>query len=154
MPKGIQKLRISFGETTLTHFGGLFLIQWFCKKLRIKELLHHNVRFRNHHITYHPVEVFMIIIYAVIVGILRLTGTRILRYNGSFQRILGLKKLPHPTRLNRFIITLDRKTLQSINRIHNQLLLKMFNHSRAPRQNYSPVPALASSPLHHLPGRE
>jgi hypothetical protein len=127
MKKGIQNLQVSFGESSLTHFGGMFLIQWFCKKLKIKELLHSNVRFSNQYIKYHPVELIIIIIYAIIVGILRLTGTKILKYNGSFQKILGLKTFPHPTRLNRFIISLDRKTLQAINRIHNQLLLQMTN---------------------------
>jgi hypothetical protein len=34
MPKGIRKLQIIFGETHLTHFGGIFLIHWFCQKLK------------------------------------------------------------------------------------------------------------------------
>lgn len=130
MPKGIQKLRVSFGESTLTHYGGIFLIQHFCKKLKIKELFHFNIKFPTQYTKYHPVELMMVIIYAIIVGILRLTGTKILQYNGSFQKILGLKTFPHSSRLNRFIIGLDHKTLQAINRIHNHLLLKMFNRPR------------------------
>ncbi len=34
MPKGIKKFKISFGETAITHFGGLFLIHQFCQKLK------------------------------------------------------------------------------------------------------------------------
>jgi len=36
MPKGIRILHISVGERNLTHFGGIFLVHQFCKKLRLK----------------------------------------------------------------------------------------------------------------------
>ena len=34
--KGLRILHLSLGERNLTHFGGIFLIHQFCKKLRIK----------------------------------------------------------------------------------------------------------------------
>ena len=36
MPKGLRILHLSLRERNLTHFGGIFPIHQFCKKLRIK----------------------------------------------------------------------------------------------------------------------
>ncbi len=127
MKKGVQKLTIAFEEPALTHYGGMVLIQRFCKKLKIKDLLYSNIKSWNRYIDYHPAELILIIIYTIIIGILRLSGTRILQYNGSFQKFLGLKSFPHASRLNRFLISLDKKTIIRINRIHDQLRLKFFH---------------------------
>jgi hypothetical protein len=39
MPKGLQTLEFSFAGNALTHFGGLFLIQRFCKSLGLRRRL-------------------------------------------------------------------------------------------------------------------
>ncbi len=45
MPKGLRILHLSLGERNLTHFGGIFLIHQFCKKLRLKWYLQKQVSF-------------------------------------------------------------------------------------------------------------
>jgi hypothetical protein len=37
--KGLQTLEFSFETESLTHFGGLFLIQRFCNKLQLRRRL-------------------------------------------------------------------------------------------------------------------
>jgi len=45
MPKGLRILHLSLGERNLTHFGGIFLIHQFCKRLRLKWYLQKQISF-------------------------------------------------------------------------------------------------------------
>jgi hypothetical protein len=126
MPKGIRNIRISVGERHLTHFGGIFLIHWFCKKLRLKWLLQNQIRSLYSYKLYHPAELISAIIYALIVGILRLSKTKILQGNGAFQQIIGLKTYPYSSSLRRFLKRVTPKFIEDINNVHDQLRLKMF----------------------------
>ena len=126
MPKGIRNLQIAVGEKHLTHFGGIFLIHWFCKKLKLRWYLQNYVKFPKRSSRYYAVDLLLAIIYAIIAGIQRLSRTKILQGNGSFQKIVGLKSYPYSSSLTRFLRHLDSKTIQSINRVHDQLRLKMF----------------------------
>ncbi len=58
MPKGLRILHLSLGERNLTHFGGIFLIHQFCKKLRLKWYLQKQVPFPQRSSYYHPVELY------------------------------------------------------------------------------------------------
>lgn len=126
MPKGIRNLHISVGEKNLTHYGGVFLIHWFCKKLQLKRLLQRHVSFPQKARDYHPIELILAIIYALIVGIYRLNRTKILQGNGAFQQIIGLKKFPYASSLRRFLKRVDTPAIAAINRVHDSLRLKMF----------------------------
>ena len=44
MPKGARSIRFSFGESHLTHFGGMWLIQRFCNKLQLQRLIQRYVK--------------------------------------------------------------------------------------------------------------
>jgi len=126
MAKGLRKIEISVGESSLTHFGGVFLIQWFCKKLRLKWHLQDQIRIFQPGKLYHPTELMLAIIYAVICGIHRINRTKILQGNGSFQRIIGLKTFPYASSLRRFLKRANPKTIQGICKVHDYLRLKMF----------------------------
>ena len=126
MPKGIRVLHLSVGERNLTHFGGIFLIHQFCKKLKLKWRLQTYVKFPYYHRRYHPVELILAIIYALIAGINRLSKTKILQGNGAFQQIVGLGTYPYSSSLRRFLKRVNPKTIQGINKVHDYLRLKMF----------------------------
>jgi len=126
MPKGLRILHIFLGERNLTHFGGIFLIHQFCKKLRLKWHLQKNVPFLQRSTYFHPVDLVLAIVYALIAGIHRLSKTKILQGNGAFQRIIGLKQFPYASSLRRFLKRSDSKVTQSINQVHDHLRLKMF----------------------------
>jgi hypothetical protein len=126
MPKGLRILHLSLGERNLTHFGGIFLIHQFCKKLRLKWYLQKQASFPQRSSYYHPVELILAILYALIAGIHRLSKTKILQGNGAFQQIIGLKNFPYASSLRRFLKRVNPKTIQSIDKVHDQLRLKMF----------------------------
>ena len=126
MPKGLRILHISLGERNLTHFGGIFLIHQFCKKLRLKWYLQKQVSFPQRSGYYHPVELVLAILYALIAGIHRLSKTKILQGNGAFQQIIGLEKFPYASSLRRFLKRVNPQVIQGISKLHDQLRLKMF----------------------------
>src|SRR5215472_16973407 len=61
MPRALRTLRLSFCETHLTHFGGMVLLQ------------------RN--ADYHPSDLILALLYAVMAGLRRINQTEILQYN-------------------------------------------------------------------------
>lgn len=132
MPKGIRNLQISFGETHLTHYGGMFLIQWFCKKLNLKWALQNYVRFSQRNNRYTTGELLLAFMHTIIAGLGRLNSTRILQYNGSFQAIVGLKSFPDATTLRRFIRRLTPQTLHQIIAAHNHIRQQILIRSKIP----------------------
>lgn len=131
MPKGLRKVQITVGERNLTHFGGIILIYWFCQKLKLKWFLQNQVRFFCSYKRYHPIDLILAIIYALIAGVHRLKRTKILQGNGAFQQIIGLKSYPDASSLRRFLKRINNKTIQNINKVHDYLRLKMFYLPRA-----------------------
>jgi len=103
MPKGARSIHFSFGESHLTHFGGMWLIQRFCNKLGLKKRLQEYVRVEQRLSPYHPSELILALLYAVIMGLRRINKTDILQYNGAFLEMLGLKRFPDQSTLRRFL---------------------------------------------------
>lgn len=126
MPKGIKKFHISFGETAITRFGGLFLIHQFCQKIKIKWLLQKYVKFYRYHECYYVSELILFIFYYIIVGLLRIENTRPLQFNGVFKKLLGVKTFPNPTTIRRFLHRLTPKVILQIVQVHNLLQQKLF----------------------------
>ncbi len=127
MPRGLRNLPISFEESHLTHFAGLLLIQRFCQKLGIKHLLQQHMRPAPRFRDFHPSEVILAILYAIIAGMERVNETQILQYNGAFQRIVGLSRFPDQTAIRRFLKRLTPRHIQQIVQVHDLLRQRIFN---------------------------
>ncbi len=126
MPKGTQKFHFSFEETHLTHFGGMWLIQRFCKKLCLKKLLQEYVRLEQRNQDYHPAELFLALMFAIIMGLRRINKTEILQYNGAFLEMLGLKRFPDQSTLRRFLKRLSPDSIRRFVRLHDSLRMQLF----------------------------
>lgn len=133
MPKGLRKIKVSFEEPHLTHFAGMFLIQCFCQKLGLKRLFQRHLRPAPRYRDYHPSEMIMAILYAIIAGMDRINETQILQYNGAFQRIVGLSRFPDQTAVRRFLKRLSPKNIRQIVQVHNLLRQMLFDlpHKRS-----------------------
>ena len=103
MPKGARKIGVSFEETHITHFGGMWLIQRFCNKLKLRYLLQKYISFGQRTSDYHPSELILALLYAMIMGLKRINKTEILQYNGAFLEMLGLDRFPDQATLRRFL---------------------------------------------------
>ena len=126
MPKGTRNIRLSFDESSLTHFGGMWLIQRFCNRLKLRWLMQKHISFSHRDSVYHPVEMILSLIFAVIMGLRRINRTDILQYNGSFLAMLGLKRFPDQSTLRRFLKRLSPQTIRQLVRLHDSLRAYLF----------------------------
>ena len=126
MAKGLRNVRIVFDEPHLTHFAGMALIHAFCMRLGLKWLLQHALRPGPRYRDYHPAELLLALLYAIIVGLDRINATQILQYNGAFQRIVGLPQFPNATALRRFLKRLRPRHIRQLVRLHDQLRQALF----------------------------
>ncbi len=126
MPRGTRNIRFLFEETHLTHFGGMWLIHSFCKKIKLKKHIQDIIRFpqRNQH--YHFSELILALLYAIIMGLRRINKTEILQYNGAFLEILGLKRFPDQSTLRRFLKRLSPKVIRQLVRLHDSLRTQLL----------------------------
>ena len=126
MPKGLRNLPITFEEPQLTHFAGMALIHAFCQKLGLKRLLQQCLRPGPRYRDYHPSEMLLALLYAIIAGMDRVNATQILQYNGAFQRIVGLTRFPGQTALRRFLKRLRPHTIRQLVQLHDRLRRVLF----------------------------
>lgn len=126
MPKGVHKIQFSFEEHGLSHFGGMWLIQHFCKKLGLKKHLQDYIRISQRNHDYHASEMILALLYSIIMGLRRINKTEILQYNGAFLLMLGLSKFPDQSTLRRFLARLLPRSIHQIARLHDSLRAQLF----------------------------
>ena len=126
MPKGARLVRFSFDESQLTHFGGMWLIQRFCNKLRLRRLIQRYVNVSGRTSTYHPAELIVALLFTIIMGLRRINKTDILQYNGAFLEMLGLERFPDQSTLRRFLKRLAPKSIRQLVRLHDSLRAYLF----------------------------
>ncbi len=127
MRKGLQRLSFSFEAESLTHFGGLFLIQRFCNRLCLRRRLERILKDAPNWTEYHPADLVLVFLYVLIAGLPRVNKTEILQYNGLFLSLVGLKKFPDQTALRRFLHRLSPKAIRQIVRLHDQIRSQLFS---------------------------
>lgn len=121
MPKGIRKFHFLFEKTGLTRWGGLSLFTQFCKSLGLRYFLQHYVRWPPyHHRRYHPVDLFLAHIFAIVAGIGRIENTQSLIHNGLIPTILGLPEFPHRDTLRTFLWRFNKRNLTSLQAAHDR----------------------------------
>jgi len=126
MSKGLQTLSLLFDEPHLTHFGGMMLIQRFCKQLRLRQRLQPVVRKPWRQSDYQSTDLILALLFVIIAGLRRLNKTDVLQYNGTFLALLGLKTFPDQTTLRRFLKRLSPAMIRQIVRVHDQLRRDLF----------------------------
>lgn len=120
-----RHLQSAFTGKTLTHFGGLLLLQFFFKKLKLRKLIQQQVRFPQRNNRYTVGEALLTLIYPIILGLGRIETTHLLSRNGVFQYLTGLPAYPNPTTLRRFLLRMAPQALDKLRRLHDRLLCQM-----------------------------
>jgi hypothetical protein len=123
---GPKNLALSFTGKNFTHFGGVYLLYLFFKKLKLKTLLYNETRFaqRNNHYTIS--EMILALIYPIALGFGRIETTHLLKHNGVFQYLTGLPIYPDPTTLRRFLLRMAPLSLPRLRRLYDKLLSTMM----------------------------
>ena len=86
MSKGLQTLDFAFEGDTLTHYGGLFLIQRFCNKLDLRRRLKRSLRAAPDWSEFDPVDVILMLLFLLIAGVQRINKSEKLQYDISSTR--------------------------------------------------------------------
>lgn len=131
MKKGLQSLEFSFQADTLTHYGGLFLIQRFCNKLGFRRRLERLWRAAPNWSEHDPIDVIQLLLFLLIVGIERLHKSDKLQYDGFFLALLGMEKVPDQSSLRRFLQRLSPPAIRQLVRLHDQLRVELFAYPNA-----------------------
>lgn len=127
MPRGLRKFHFIFEKTGLTRWGGLSLFAQFCKSLGLRHFLQLYVRWPSyHHRAYHPADIFLAHIFAIVAGIGRVENTQSLIHNGLIPPILGLPEFPHRDTLRTFLWRFTPKNLLSLQMAHDKFRAELF----------------------------
>jgi hypothetical protein len=126
MRKGLQTLAFSFEAASLTHFGGLFLIQRFCNRLCLRRRLERILQPPPHWSDYHPADLTLLFLYVLIAGLPRVSKTELLQYNGFFLALVGFKKIPDATALRRYLGRLSPREIRRLARLHDHIRAQLF----------------------------
>jgi hypothetical protein len=132
MPKGPRTLRITFGAETLTHYGGVYLLHRFLTRIGFKHALAQDIRLVQRNNRYSVGEMFLAVLYPMILGLERIETTQLLRQNGVFQYLTGLPRYPEATTLRRFLLRVAPGGLQRLRALHDRLLRRMMSQPRCP----------------------
>mgnify|MGYP001561696407 CR=1 FL=1 len=131
MPKGPRKFQFLVDATGLTRFGGLILFQEFCKSLRLRYLLQHAVRWpAYHHRSFHPADIFLAHVFAIVAGIGRIENTQSLLHNGLIPPLLGLREFPHRDTLRTFLWRFTPRHLASLEAAHDRFRTELFQRRK------------------------
>jgi hypothetical protein len=127
MPKGLQKVKFTFEAKGLTRFGGLMLFQQFCKSLGLRRFLQTYIQWSTHgQKKYHPADLFLTHLFAVVAGIGRIQNTQSLIHNGLLPSLLGLPNFPHRDTLRDFLGKFTLTSLKSLQLAHDKIRQNLF----------------------------
>jgi hypothetical protein len=125
MPKGPQKLRVTFGAATLTHYGGVYLLHRFLTRVGFKRAIAQGLRLIKRNNRYSVGEMLLALLYPMLLGLDRIETTQLLRQNGVFQYLTGLPSYPNATTLRRFLIRVTPTALPKLRALHDRFLHRM-----------------------------
>jgi hypothetical protein len=123
---------ISFSGDNLTHFGGIYLLQSFFKRLALRKQLHQDLQFRQRNNRYTIAEEMLALIYPILLGLGRIETFHLLKHNDVFQYLTGLPTYPNPTTLRRFLLRMAPLALPKLRKLHDRLLLSMILKPKPP----------------------
>jgi len=126
MTKGLRNITISFIEDNITRYGGLYLLNSFCKKLNLKWYLQNYVKTHQTKQKYQTAEFLLILIYSIILNIKRIEDIKYLQTNGVTKKLIGIEQIPDNSAIRRFLYSLRPDAIRQIVRVHNLIQRKIF----------------------------
>jgi hypothetical protein len=125
MARGPRKLAISFGERSLTHYGGAYLLHRFLTQIGFKDAVASELRLAQRNNRYSVGQMLLALLYPMILGLERIETTQLLRQNGVFQYLPGLPSYPDATTLRRFLLRVAPTALPKLRALHDRFLYRM-----------------------------
>jgi hypothetical protein len=132
MKRSPKNVRVLFSNDKITHFSGTFLLQKFFRKINLRSLFSHYVKFHQRNNRYSNAEEILSLLYPIILGLGRIEMTSLLKQNGVFQYLTGLPSYPNPTTLRRFLFRMAPEALPKLRRLHDKLSGQMISRPQLP----------------------
>lgn len=127
MPRGLRNIHLSFDAGGITRYGGLVIFQQFCKSLGLRRFLQKQVDWLPHtERKFHPADLFLAHLFAIVAGIGRIENTKVLKLNGLFPHLLGMADFPPRDTLRHFLRRFTVESLRGLHVAHNQLRQELF----------------------------
>jgi hypothetical protein len=120
MAKGPRNLGVQFGTTSLTHYGGVYLLHRFFTRVGSKHAIAQEIRFLQRNHRYSVGEMFLALLYPMVLGLERIETTQLLQQNGVFQFLTGLRSYPDPSTMRRFLLRVAPKALPQLRKLHDR----------------------------------
>src|SRR5262245_7592485 len=112
MAKGPRNLGVEFGTTSLTHYGGIYLLHRFFTRIGFKRALAQDIRVLQRNHRYSVGEMLLALLYPMVLGLERIETTELLRQNGVFQFLTGVRFYPAPSTLRWLLLSVASFALQ------------------------------------------
>ena len=122
MRRSPRNLQIACDHRGLTHFGGVYFFHEFLQVLQIRHFLSRNLRYPRRNRRYSLSQMFLALVYPLVLGLDRLETASFLRSNGTFQYLTGLPNFPDPQTLRRFLHQAPDSFREQMNGVNNRLL--------------------------------
>lgn len=122
MPRGPRSFGILSRPDALTRYGGVYLLHRFFSAIGLKHALARHFSERRRNGDYSTGELVLALLYPIILGLKRLETTRLLRTNGLFQYLTGLRSYPHATTLQRFLRQTAPTMVPRLRALHDRFL--------------------------------
>lgn len=132
MPRGPRKLTGRFGATSLTHYGGVYLLHRFLSRIGFKDAIARHVRVVQRNNRSRVGERLLALLYPMILGLERIGPTHLLRHTGVFQSLTGLPSSPEATTLRRFLLRVAPMARPKVRALHARFLRWMTVRPRSP----------------------
>lgn len=127
MRSGARKIRTKFTAAGLTHFGGVYLFHQFLQHLQLRSYMYRHLNFVQRNNRYTLTELFLALIYPMILGLEKIEVSVLLKMNGTFQYLTGLPSFPNPTTLRRFLVRSSHVLLPQLRNVHDSLRSHFLN---------------------------
>jgi hypothetical protein len=127
MRRSPRSVRISYNHAGLTHFGGIHLFHEFLRVLHFRDFLAHQIRYPRRNRDYSTSQMFLALVYPIILGLDRIETASLLRSNGAFQYLTGLQSFPDPQTLRRFLLKAPAQLHEQLHRANDRLLQRFIH---------------------------
>src|SRR5260370_14656114 len=122
-----RNLRIACDHRGLTHFGGAYFFHEFLQVLQVRDFLARHLLYPRRNHRYSLSQMILALVYPIVLGLDRLETVSFLRFNGTFQYLIGLPSFPDPQTLRRFLHQAPDSFFEQMHRV-NDRLLQSFVH--------------------------
>jgi Transposase DDE domain group 1 len=122
-----RSVRITYNHASLTHFGGIHLFHEFIRVLHFRDFLAQQIRYPRRNRDYSVSQMFLALVYPIVLGLDRIETASLLRSNGAFQYLTGLQSFPDPQTLRRFLLNAPVHVREQLHRANDRLLQRFIH---------------------------